>query len=144
LGLPFLNEIEEQAMYVRLTFVKRFNKDKFLYHRGRIYNVDERLGLELCGTMVNDMPVFAMVDPDKIGETPVVNLSVEEDAQEEDAPIPKTVKDIDKPTTQKQVRKAAPVKTKTVAKKAATKKAAPRLKKKAAAPKPKTANEVEI
>jgi hypothetical protein len=131
-------------MFVRLTFVKRFMKHKFLYHRGRVYNVDERLGMELCSTMVNDMPVFSIVDPAKIGETPVVNLSVEEDAQEEEAPIPKTVKDIDKPTKNKQVRKAATVTKKTVAKKAATKKAAPRLKKKAAAPKSNPANEVEI
>jgi len=125
-------------MYVRLTFVKRFNKDKFLYHRGRIYNVDERLGMELCGTMVNDMPVFAMVAPEKIGETPVINL-LQEDEQPEEVVVPKTVKE-DKVIEKKQVRKK-PVAKKTVAAKASKKKATLKTK---AAVKPKPGNEVEI
>ncbi len=127
-------------MYVRLTFVKRFSKHKFLYHRGRIYNVDERLGLELCGTMVNDMPVFAMVAPEKIGDTPVIDLLMEDEEPEEKV-VPRTVKE-DKVIEKKQVRKKAPVKKAVVAKKAPAKKK-PTLKKKAAA-KPKTDNEVEI
>lgn len=127
-------------MYVRLTFVKRFNKDKFLYHRGRVYNVDDRLGMELCGTMVNDMPVFSIVDPEKIGETPVIDLLMEEE-QPEEVVVPKTVKE-DKVIEKKQVRKK-PAAKKTVAAKKAPAKKKPTLKKKAAA-KPKTDNEVEI
>lgn len=126
-------------MYVRLTFVKRFQKDKFLYHRGRIYNVDERHGLELCGVMVKDMPVFAMVDPEKIGDTPVIDLLMEDD-QPDEVVVPKTVKE-DKVIEKKQVVKK-PAAKKTVGKKAVAKKK-PTLKKKAAA-KPKTDNEVEI
>ena len=126
-------------MYVRLTFVKRFMKHKFLYHRGRVYNVDEQLGLELCGTMVNDMPVFSLVDPAKIGETPVIDLLME-DEQPEEKVIPRTVTE-DKVVEKKQVRKKAPAKKAVVAKKAPAKKKATLKTKKAAV---KTDNEVEI
>lgn len=127
-------------MFVRLTFVKRFSKHKFLYHKGRVYNVDERLGLELCGTMVNDMPAFSIVDPAKIGETPVVDLLME-DEQEEEVVAPKTVTKV--PVAKKQVRKTSKPKGKTVTAKKAPrlKKAAPRAK---AAVAPKTDNEVEV
>lgn len=66
-------------MLVRLTFVKRFLKDNFLYRKGRIYNVEEEMGLRLCGLMDRDMPMFSIIAPDNVGDSPVVNLIIEDE-----------------------------------------------------------------
>ena len=73
-------------MLVKLTFVKRFLKDNFLYRSARIYNVDEPMGLSLCGlTTDKDMPMFQIVAPEAVGNIPVVNLQIED--EEEDIPV---------------------------------------------------------
>ena len=83
-------------MLVKLTFVKRFLKDNFLYRSARIYNVDEPMGLSLCGlTTDKDMPMFQIVAPEAVGNIPVVNLQIE-DEEEEIPVVQKTV--IEKPT----------------------------------------------
>jgi len=72
-------------MLVKLTFVKRFLKDNFLYRTGRIYNVDESMGLSLCGLTQKDLPMFQIVAPEAVGNLPVVNLQIED--EEEDIPV---------------------------------------------------------
>lgn len=69
-------------MLVRLTFVKRFLKDNFLYLQKRIYNVDEAMGLRLCGLMDKDMPMFSIVDPASIGDSAVINLQIDDEVEE--------------------------------------------------------------
>jgi len=72
-------------MLVRLTFVKRFLKDNFLYLQKRIYNVEEAMGLRLCGLMDKDMPMFSIVDPASIGDSAVINLQIDDEV--EDIPV---------------------------------------------------------
>lgn len=69
-------------MLVRLTFVKRFLKDNFLYLKKRIYNVEEAMGLRLCGLMDKDLPMFSIVDPASVGDSPVINLQIEDEVEE--------------------------------------------------------------
>ncbi len=107
-------------MLVRLTFVKRFLKDNFLYRKGRIYNVEEPMGMTLCGLMDKDLPMFTIVSPENVGDAPVVNLQIEDEV-EEVAPVKQTVSE-----------RTAPTKRKTVSEKA---KAKPKAKAKAKAPK---------
>jgi len=93
-------------MLVRLTFVKRFLKDNFLYRKGRIYNVDETMGMNLCGLMDKDLPMFTIVAPDRVGDFPVVSLQIDDEVE-------------DTPVVQKNVSVAASdKKRKTVSKKA--------------------------
>lgn len=107
-------------MLVRLTFVKRFLKDNFLYRKGRIYNVDESMGMTLCGLMDKDMPMFTIVAPETVGDSPIVNLQIEDEVADV-PPVKKTVSE-----------RTAPTKRKTVSEKA---KAKPKAKAKAKAPK---------
>lgn len=109
-------------MLVRLTVAKRFLKDNFLYRKARIYNVPEAMGLSLCGMMDKDMPMFGIIDPDNVGEIPVVNLQIEDEVPE--VPVKQ----------QTVVEAAPPKKAKTVSEKSAVKpkakaKAKPKLKK---------------
>ncbi len=69
-------------MLVRLTFVKRFLKDNFLYLKKRIYNVEEAMGLRLCGLMDKDLPMFSIVDPASVGDSPVINLQIDDEVEE--------------------------------------------------------------
>ncbi len=125
-------------MLVRLTFVKRFLKDNFLYRKGRIYNVDEAMGLRLCGKMDKDMPMFTIVDPDNIGDLPVVNLQIE-DEKEEIPVVQKTVVAVGSAKKGKTVSEKAVVKPKAKAK------AKPKLKKPTAkAASEKSSNVVQV
>lgn len=98
-------------MLVRLTFVKRFLKDNFLYRKGRIYNVDETMGMNLCGLMSKDLPMFTIIAPDRVGDSPVVNLQIDDEV--EDIPVvQKNVSVVDSAKTRKTVSKKVPKKAK--------------------------------
>lgn len=96
-------------MLVRLTFVKRFGKDGFLYRKERVYSVDEDRAIELTQIMVNDMPIFKLVKEDDLTEADtVIYLTEEEDepvAVQKPKPAKKTV-----------VKKKAAIKKKTTIK----------------------------
>jgi len=96
-------------MLVRLTFVKRFLKDNFLYRKGRVYNVDEAMGLALCGLTDKDLPMFTIVAPDRVGDTPIVSLQIEDEV--EDIPVKQqNVSIAETKTKRKTVSKKAPKK----------------------------------
>jgi hypothetical protein len=126
-------------MLVRLTVAKRFLKDNFLYRKARIYNVPEAMGLNLCGMMDKDMPMFGIIDPANVGEIPVVNLQIEDEVPE----VPVKPQTVVEATT-------SPKKAKTVSEKSAVKpkakaKAKPKLKKpKAKAATEKSGNVVQV
>lgn len=105
-------------MLVRLTFVKRFTSDGFLYRRERAYRVTDEHATRLMQVDVNDMPVFKMVDEDTLPEgVGIIDLVAEE--EEEVVPVP-----VKKP--RKIVEKEEPAPKKKVAvKKARIKSAAP-------------------
>lgn len=111
-------------MLVKLTFVKRFLKDNFLYRKGRIYNVDESMGLRLCGLMNKDMPMFQIVAPEAVADSPVVNLQIED--EEEDIPVVQV--NVVEKTADPRKRKTVTEKAKPKAK-AKSKAKAPRIKK---------------
>lgn len=113
-------------MLVRMTFVKRYTAQGFLYRRERAYRVDEDHGTRLLNVMVNDMPVFKMVTEDMIPDDVAIIDLVEEEEAELPPPEPKPKKTV---VTEK---KEAPAAKKPVAKK----KAAAKLKKPAAKTEP--------
>jgi len=77
MGLPFLNAETE-----RLHNVSSFNFRKTIFN---IYNVEEAMGLRLCGLMDKDMPMFSIVDPASIGDSAVINLQIDDEV--EDIPV---------------------------------------------------------
>lgn len=98
-------------MLVRLTFVKRFTCDGFLYRSERVYRVAESYATQLLQHTVNDMPVFRIILEDQLKESDTVVELMEEDA-EEVAPTPKPKAKVVKPkvTKKQKVVKKAPAK----------------------------------